>query len=479
MRGSKYSYSFVLKALMVVEALCMISGCATCQSPLSASFEIQPAPGDKIDFAQVASDAKAKPPAIPKLGDVLIFGGASNEKGPLATAEFYDPATKKFTATGALLQARLGPAGSELTTPLGQVLVAGGLGGNVTVNLKKDTYVINAKPTDIELYNPATGSFGSAGSPITPRTGYTQTLLNDGTVLIAGGSDTRGLPTNEAEIFDPLTETTKQTTGNMVLARALHTATLIKGCDCAEDGEVLITGGVYDPNYDTTDTAEIYDPMTKTFALTTGTIKQIVPGGTAAAPMAAHTATLLNNGKVLLVDGFEGGQGSVDTANQIAVLYDPVTEEFTPTTGQPIDDRAFQSANLLPNGLVLIAGGLYGQAQVSNGIAFGIYGGARNSAELYDPTTDAFTCVTKAKKGTNCGSSMTNSRAGHTATLMTSGPLAGDVLLAGGIGGTTTTVKGKGAPLKTAELYDPVANKFVKTGAMTAARAGQGAALLQ
>ncbi len=473
MRLSKFSSSSVLKALMIVEALCMISGCSKCRSGFGSFYLVQPVAADKIDFAQVEADAKKKPPAIPQSGDVLIFGGASNEKGPLATAEFYDPTTKKFTATGPLLQARLGPVGTELTTGsmAGEVLVGGGLGGNVTVNLKKNTYVINAKATDIELYNPATGTFGTAGNPITSRTGYTQTTLADGTVLIAGGATNSGEPTNHAEIFDPTSGKTTATTGNMVEARMLHTATLIQGCGCDEDGKVLIAGGVTDVSGDTTDTAELYDPSSKTFALTVG---NLATGG-----MAAHTATLLSNGKVLLVDGYSGGNFVADTANQLAMLYNPATEEFTLTTGQPIDDRTFQSANMLPNGLVLIAGGLYGQAEVGNGTAFGIYGGARNSAELYDPATDTFTCVTKAKKGLNCGSSMINSRAGHTATLMISGPLAGDVLLAGGIGGTATTVEGKGAPLKTAELYDPVANKFVKTGAMTAARAGQGAVLYQ
>jgi hypothetical protein len=74
---------------------------------------------------------------------------------------------------------------------------------------------------------------------------------------------------------------------------------------------------------------------------------------------------------------------------------------------------------------------------------------------------------------------MKNSRGGHSATLFTSGTLVGQVLLAGGVGSATRTTRGSGAPLATAELYNPATGKFTATGKMTTARALFAAVLLQ
>src|SRR5277367_1553453 len=355
-----------------------------CDSAVRLSYEIRPAAPAEI-VPQAEADAKKKQIVLPAVGDVLIVGGASSLAATEATAEFYNPATRKFTKTGSMHEARVGAIGTELETPLGKVLVAGGLSGGVT--LKKTTLTIHAAAADIELYEPATGTFTSAGNLATPRTGYTQTMLANGKVLIAGGITTGGVPIASAEIFDPSTATASPT-GNMTTPRMLHTVSLL------EDGSVLIAGGVTDSAGDTTNTAELYNPSTGLFKPTTG---QIVTTAHSPSPMAAHTATLIegcgcsSDGKVLLVDGFNSL--GVDTANQFATLYDPSTETFTQTTGQPIDDRTFQTATLLPDGDVLIAGGFYGQSRIGGGTAFGIYGGARSSAEIFDPSANTFSCI--------------------------------------------------------------------------------------
>jgi predicted Rossmann fold nucleotide-binding protein DprA/Smf involved in DNA uptake len=102
----------------------------------------------------------------------------------------------------------------------------------------------------------ATGNMGSA------RQSHTATLLNDGTVLVTGGSnsDTRSLAT--AELYDPIGKTFAATTGDMTSSRYWHTATLLN------DGTVLVIGG-RDINDETLATAELYDPSTKTFTATT------------------------------------------------------------------------------------------------------------------------------------------------------------------------------------------------------------------
>jgi hypothetical protein len=103
-----------------------------------------------------------------------------------------------------------------------------------------------------------------------------------------------------------------------------------------------------------------------------------------------------------------------------------------------------------------------------------------NTAEIFDPNADSETCVNGP--GTfRCNASMVNARGGHTATMFMSGPLAGQVLLAGGVGGVKS-LRGTPHPLLSAELYNPATGTtgaFAGTGKMHAARVMQQAALLE
>ena len=143
-----------------------------------------------------------------------------------------------------------------------------------------------------------------------------------------------------------------------------------------------------------------------------------------------HSATLLTNGKVLIAGGAQwSSTASVPLAS--AELYDLSTGSFT-TTGSMTTARSGHRATLLPNGKVLITGGGSG---VSNT-------GTLDSAEVYDPSTGAFTATGK----------MTTARHFHTATLLNSGK----VLIAGG-----------SRALGSAELYDLSTGTFAATGSMT------------
>jgi N-acetylneuraminic acid mutarotase len=157
-------------------------------------------------------------------------------------------------------------------------------------------------------------------------------------------------------------------------------------------------------------------------------------------PRAQHTATLLPNGKVLVV----GGNGPLVSAE----LYDPATGIWSAAASLNTA-RSSHSATLLANGKVLVVGG---------SSAAGIFA----SAELYDPTTNTWSAA----------ASMTSARTVHTAILLSNGK----VLVAGGVGG----LNGSGFPISiaSAELYDPTTNTWATAASLTTARFNHTANLL-
>ena len=156
------------------------------------------------------------------------------------------------------------------------------------------------------------------------------------------------------------------------------------------------------------------------------------------APRSGHTATLLPDGRVLIAGGMERNGVFYDSAE----LYDPSAGRFRAARGRMSTPRVGHTATLLADGRVLIAGG-WGD------------GGVLASAELYDPATDAFTPT----------GGMANARGDFTATLLRSGK----VLVAGGESDHA---------LSGAEVYDPATGKFTPTGGMSAGRTMHTAVLL-
>jgi hypothetical protein len=210
----------------------------------------------------------------------------------------------------------------------------------------------------------------------------------------------------------------------MSVGRNSHTATLLA------DGTVLIAGGHSVSG--ALATAELYDPNSRTFTPTTGTM---------AAARTSHTATLLANGKVLIAGG-SNSTGTLATAE----LYDPATKSFTATTLGMVSPRTFHTATLLSNGNVLLTGG----TAVANGASL-------PSAEVYDVVHNSFSATTAP---------MMTARDSHFAILL----LNGDVLVAGG---SFTSSSGF-----TAELYNTVSGTFTQTGGMEIGRALAAAVLL-
>lgn len=265
-----------------------------------------------------------------KNGTVLIVGGTYAPSG----AELYDPVSGQFTTTGSTVS----PHSYHTATLLndGTVLVAGGLNGGQS-------------SSSAEIYNPTTGRFTSTASMGTAREGQTATLLPDGRVLVAGGVNTSsGAATalNTAELFDPASGTFSPTSHPMAVERYAHYAVLLG------TGQVLVGGGFPDIS------AELFDPVANTFALT----------GIMTVARGAATATLLASGQVLVAGGFTG-QGPAVT--NTAELYDPGTGTFT-ATGSMNTPREEHAATALFDGRVLVTGGFDGTTDLS-------------SAELYTP----------------------------------------------------------------------------------------------
>jgi hypothetical protein len=313
-----------------------------------------------------------------KDGNVLVVGGMNWEAtigcpagqlclSALASAELFNPATGTFASAGHMSAPRVYHTATLLTN--GKVLIAGG-------DDEKTTAYATA-----QIFDPASGLFTSTGNMIAVHTGHTATLLADGKVLVAGGgnragSDTEGSAT--AELYDPATGKFKLT-GNMNVSRTLHTATLLS------DGRVLIAGG-YSPDL----TAELYNPATGTFTLT----------GSMSISRLGHTATLLANGEVLVT----GGQyGRVATAT--TELFNPATGVFTPA-GSMLSMREGGTATRLNDGKVLVTGGINRNRIWS-------------SAEVFNPANGTFTLA----------GNMETERNQHTATLL----MNGEVLITGGI----------------------------------------------
>jgi photosystem II stability/assembly factor-like uncharacterized protein len=175
------------------------------------------------------------------------------------------------------------------------------------------------------------------------RDNFTATTLTDGHVLIAGGqTGASGTTVQSAELYDPATKTFSAPF-NMTASRQSHTATVLicpaGNPGCSWGGKVLITGGF---NNGSTRTGDLFNPVTGTFAATAGQMAVPFRGRSAAA--------LLSDGRVLIA----GGQPN--DATNAAEIYDPAADNFT-ATGSMATQRQSLTATTLADGSVLVAGG--------------------------------------------------------------------------------------------------------------------------
>ncbi len=215
--------------------------------------------------------------------------------------------------------------------PSGRVLVTGGTTQGVAT-------------AKAEEFDPLSGSWTSLMTQklLTGRSNATATFMTNlspvlvtNEILIAGGLDVNNVRLASGELFDSdIPGWAIAATGPMTQPRSDHTATQLY------DGTVLIVGGTA-----TSAPPETYNLATNTFTATASTFPALQD----------HTATLLPNGQVLITGG-RLGVGA--PPQQLAYLYDPITRVTSTLAATLKVARAQATATLLPNGMVLIAGGL-------------------------------------------------------------------------------------------------------------------------
>jgi hypothetical protein len=323
---------------------------------------------------------------------VLIAGGNTTcyVGGPCLTAdiaEIYDPATGAFAATGSMSPAvrRIG----GILLPDGRVFFASDSNSAGWGTL-----------ATIELYDPAAGTFGITGKTATLTVLTTATLLKDGRVLVAGYAGSNSV--SSAEIYDPVPGTSTPLLNGLADAPIAAIA--------LADGRVLFQ--FYE------DDAKIYDP----------TSGSVTDAGGLCCFDGAPQASILLNGNALFSGGNDIGGSEISVE-----LYDPTLARFAPPLKMSIA-RDGHNSTLLPDGTVLLAGGLVFANRSQPAVA---------SAEIYNPATGTFSETGFLATG----------RADHAAVLLNDGR----VLITGG-----STFLGSGLPtvnpingMSSAEIYTP------------------------
>ncbi len=253
------------------------------------------------------------------VGLVLGSGGTQLEFSPTA---LFAPGTQYAIFVSKTLRSATGDALGGTTQFLFRT--AGGAGGGVVLP-------------------PASALRATSQTLRQGRRLHTATLLGDGRVLLCGGYTAGTSITDKAEVFTPASESFALLTGRMAAPRANHAAVRLA------DGRVLLCGGyreVSSGTLNSTETAEIFDPSSNTFAPTSPMASQRVD----------HAATLLPDGRVLVTGGSAlFGANLLDLAS--AELFDPANETWSPAPHDMVHTHATHAALDLGDGRILVVGG--------------------------------------------------------------------------------------------------------------------------
>ena len=299
----------------------------------------------------------------------------------------------------------------------GRILIVGGL---------QERVVGSMGLASAETYDPATGTWDATGSLNIGRTDHTATLLLDGRVLVTGGMDGySGSTLASAEVYDPVSGIWSLVAPLSVPRRG-HTATRLA------DGRVLVAGGRYSTfGPDVHASVEIYDPVTASWGST----------GLLTTPREGHSATLLPDGRVIVVNGYYLGWLAS------AEVYDVATETWEQIPNPIFCHGVAHTATLMSDGNVLVVGGACGSGT----------DGIRAEAEVYDPIAATWSIVGALPKP----------REAHTATKLPDGL----VLVVGGDNGDLPRYD-------SALIYEPSRGVWIPTQSLVTGRRNHTATLL-
>lgn len=207
----------------------------------------------------------------------------------------------------------------------------------------------------------APGTTFAIGRLGVPRAAHTAVRLDDGRILIAGGCSRAGCEGNQDAVASELFEPAD---GSFAPGPAMTSPRAGHTATVLADGRVLVVGGYPGEGRPPLASAELFDPNTNRF-MTTGSMAQ---------PRGSHTATALADGRVLVV-------GGVDATNEVIAtveIYDPGRGEFAAAASLPVA-VATHTAVRLSTGEIMVAGGRPTRS-----------GAVTASAVIYDPTTDSW-----------------------------------------------------------------------------------------
>jgi N-acetylneuraminic acid mutarotase len=294
------------------------------------------------------------------------------------------------------------------------------------------------------IYDPTANAWTAAAPLGTARRDFAAAVLADGRVLVTGGIPAgQGFPSTGLATV----EIFDPTAGTWTVAADMHAARWDHSATLLEDGRVLVAGGGnVRSSYSNLSlrSAEIFDPAI-------GLWTQTPPMTDARSD---HTATLLPDGRVLVAGGILDCSFNWPSYLAFCELYDPAAGTWTPTGSLRVP-RGLHQATALSDGSVLVTGGGFNQLLID-----GVYNPfSQWICERYDPATATWSDA----------ASMPFARCFHRAVALDSG----DVLVIGG-----TDLATADAGYQNAAVYDPIARTWTPTGALAVGRWGFAAARL-
>ncbi len=394
-------------AILIIDALALLLVVAASLAAYVWIDSSRPAPiaafgGGTPTPRVVAPTPSPAPPSVAPSGVPKPSVGATIKATP-APSLAYGKGT--WATVDSLPQARWGTA--SLVMRDGRVMVIGGATGSSS----------NNATASVVIFDPVAKTWTAATDLLQARAYPMAVELADGSILVVGGSR-NGQPLDSAERFNP-ENGTWVATGRLNLPRTQGTLTLLP------DGRVLAAGGGIEaaPGWISTASTELFDPRTNQWSI----------GAPMSAARAIFTATLLKNGRVLVTGGattYHGSSGNVTTS---AEIFDPRSGKWSQAASLP-KPLYVQSAALMPDGRVLVAGGWWSTSNSDP---------SHGNVQIYDPVANNWTMT----------GSLVTPRAQFSLVPLPDGRF----LAMGGVDPSYHT-------LASSEIYDPATGAWQTTG---------------